>query len=121
MRDRTKIERCAGRDRDPYAPSPLSGDFAQPVDERRQGAVGRHQRDRPRARGERPVAQRTAGAGAGDEIPLAAAGESIRGIASMGMAALSLYYDTDESKEGGVAFREKRKPDFRRHVMKKKG
>jgi 2-ketocyclohexanecarboxyl-CoA hydrolase len=45
--------------------------------------------------------------------------ESIRGISSMGMAALSLYYDTDESKEGGVAFREKRKPDFRRHVMKK--
>ena len=39
--------------------------------------------------------------------------ESIRGISSMGMAALSLYYDTDESKEGGVAFREKRKPDFR--------
>jgi len=39
--------------------------------------------------------------------------ESIRGISSLGMAALSLYYDTDESKEGGVAFREKRKPDFR--------
>lgn len=41
--------------------------------------------------------------------------ENIRGISSMGMAALSLYYDTDESKEGGVAFREKRNPDFRRH------
>lgn len=41
--------------------------------------------------------------------------ESIRGISSLGMAALSLYYDTDESKEGGVAFREKREPDFRRH------
>lgn len=40
--------------------------------------------------------------------------ESIRGIASMGMQALSLYYDTDESREGGNAFREKRKPDFRR-------
>lgn len=40
--------------------------------------------------------------------------ESIRGIASMGMAALSLYYDTEESKEGGRAFREKRKPDFRK-------
>jgi 2-ketocyclohexanecarboxyl-CoA hydrolase len=39
--------------------------------------------------------------------------ESIRGISSMGMQALSLYYDTDESKEGGRAFREKRKPDFR--------
>ncbi|GAB4347791.1 MAG: 1,4-dihydroxy-2-naphthoyl-CoA synthase [Oricola sp.] len=40
--------------------------------------------------------------------------EHIRGIASMGMYALSLYYDTDESKEGGAAFREKRKPDFRK-------
>ena len=40
--------------------------------------------------------------------------EMIRGISSMGMQALSLYYDTDESKEGGAAFREKRKPDFRR-------
>jgi 2-ketocyclohexanecarboxyl-CoA hydrolase len=40
--------------------------------------------------------------------------ESIRGIASMGMAALSLYYDTEESKEGGRAYREKRKPDFRK-------
>ncbi|WEF24726.1 2-ketocyclohexanecarboxyl-CoA hydrolase [Paracoccus sp. S3-43] len=40
--------------------------------------------------------------------------ENIRGIAALGMRALSLYYDTDESKEGGVAFREKRKPDFRR-------
>jgi len=40
--------------------------------------------------------------------------ESIRGIASMGMYALSLYYDTDESKEGGEAFKEKRKPDFRK-------
>lgn len=45
--------------------------------------------------------------------------ESIRGISSMGMHALSLYYDTEESKEGGRAFREKRKPDFRRHVVRK--
>lgn len=44
--------------------------------------------------------------------------ESIRGISAMGMRALSLYYDTDESKEGGVAFKEKRKPDFRKHVRK---
>jgi len=42
--------------------------------------------------------------------------ESIRGISSMGMQALSLYYDTEESKEGGVAFREKRKPEFRKKV-----
>jgi len=45
--------------------------------------------------------------------------ESIRGISSMGMQALSLYYDTDESKEGGIAFREKRKPNFRKHFAKK--
>ena len=40
--------------------------------------------------------------------------DSIRGIGSLGMQALSLYYDTEESKEGGRAFREKRKPNFRR-------
>jgi 2-ketocyclohexanecarboxyl-CoA hydrolase len=45
--------------------------------------------------------------------------ESIRGISSMGMQALSLYYESDESKEGNVAFREKRKPNFRRHFVKK--
>lgn len=39
--------------------------------------------------------------------------ESIRGIASMGFQALALYYGTEESKEGGNAFREKRKPRFR--------
>lgn len=44
--------------------------------------------------------------------------EMIRGISAMGMQTLSLYYDTDESKEGGVAFREKRKPDFRRGFRK---
>jgi 2-ketocyclohexanecarboxyl-CoA hydrolase len=37
----------------------------------------------------------------------------------MGMQALSLYYGTDESKEGGAAFREKRKPNFRRHFDRK--
>jgi len=42
--------------------------------------------------------------------------ENIRGIASMGLQALSLYYDTDESKEGVRAFREKRPPDFRRYM-----
>jgi 2-ketocyclohexanecarboxyl-CoA hydrolase len=41
--------------------------------------------------------------------------ESIRGIGGIGMLGLSLYYGTDESKEGGVAMREKRDPDFRGH------
>jgi 2-ketocyclohexanecarboxyl-CoA hydrolase len=40
--------------------------------------------------------------------------EHIRGIGSLGMQALSLYYNTDESKEGVKAFMEKRKPDFRK-------
>jgi 2-ketocyclohexanecarboxyl-CoA hydrolase len=39
--------------------------------------------------------------------------ESIRGIGGIGMLGLSLYYGTDESKEGGEAMREKRDPDFR--------
>jgi 2-ketocyclohexanecarboxyl-CoA hydrolase len=39
--------------------------------------------------------------------------ENIRGIAQMGFQALALYYGTEESKEGGNAFREKRKPRFR--------
>lgn len=43
-----------------------------------------------------------------------AATEHIRGIGSIGMAALSLYYGTDESKEGAKAFMEKRAPDFRK-------
>lgn len=38
------------------------------------------------------------------------------GIAGMGMYALKLYYDTEESREGVRAFQEKRKPDFRRHT-----
>jgi len=39
--------------------------------------------------------------------------ENIRGIAQMGFQALALYYGTAESKEGGNAFRERRKPRFR--------
>jgi 2-ketocyclohexanecarboxyl-CoA hydrolase len=39
--------------------------------------------------------------------------ESIRGIGALGMQALALYYQTEESKEGARAFREKRKADFR--------
>jgi 2-ketocyclohexanecarboxyl-CoA hydrolase len=42
--------------------------------------------------------------------------ENIRGIGAFAMQALALYYDTDESKEGGNAFREKRKPEFRKFV-----
>ncbi|MDH4059697.1 MAG: 2-ketocyclohexanecarboxyl-CoA hydrolase [Aquincola sp.] len=38
------------------------------------------------------------------------------GIAGMGLYALKLYYDTDESREGVRAFNEKRAPQFRRHV-----
>ncbi|MGI9431632.1 MAG: enoyl-CoA hydratase-related protein [Myxococcota bacterium] len=42
--------------------------------------------------------------------------ESIRGIGSLGMVGLSLYYGTEESAEGGAALREKRDPDFRSRV-----
>jgi 2-ketocyclohexanecarboxyl-CoA hydrolase len=40
--------------------------------------------------------------------------ESIRGIGSLGFEALGLFYKTEESKEGVAAFREKRKPRFRK-------
>lgn len=39
--------------------------------------------------------------------------DSIRGIGNAGFESLALYYQTEESKEGSRAFREKRKPDFR--------
>lgn len=42
--------------------------------------------------------------------------ESIRGISNFGLAALKLYYNSAESKEGGAAQQEKREPDFRRFV-----
>jgi 2-ketocyclohexanecarboxyl-CoA hydrolase len=42
--------------------------------------------------------------------------ESIRGIGGLAMQALKLYYNTAESKEGGAAQREKRKPQFRKHL-----
>jgi naphthoate synthase len=38
------------------------------------------------------------------------------GIANLATAALELYVDTDEGREGAVAFTEKRPPDFGRHV-----
>lgn len=44
-----------------------------------------------------------------------AATESFRGLASLGMQSLALYYETEESKEGVRAFQEKRKPDFRKY------
>lgn len=37
------------------------------------------------------------------------------GIAGMGMYALKLYYDTEESHEGVNALKEKRKPEFRKY------
>ena len=42
--------------------------------------------------------------------------EMIRGMGGLAMHALKLYYETPESAEGGDAFREKRKPEFRKHV-----
>ena len=42
--------------------------------------------------------------------------EMIRGISAFAMQALKLYYNTDESREGGNAFREKRKPEFRKYA-----
>ena len=42
--------------------------------------------------------------------------EMIRGMGSLAMHALKLYYQTEESAEGGNAFREKRKPEFRKYV-----
>jgi 2-ketocyclohexanecarboxyl-CoA hydrolase len=42
--------------------------------------------------------------------------DSIRGIGGLGVYALSLYYDTEESREGVEAFLEKRKPEFRKYT-----
>ena len=46
--------------------------------------------------------------------------ENIKGIANMGFQTVAHYYATDEAKEGGNAFREKRKPDFRGVLKKSK-
>jgi 2-ketocyclohexanecarboxyl-CoA hydrolase len=42
--------------------------------------------------------------------------EMTRGIGGLAMHALKLYYESPESAEGGNAYREKRKPEFRKHV-----
>jgi 2-ketocyclohexanecarboxyl-CoA hydrolase len=42
--------------------------------------------------------------------------ENIRGIGALGMQALALYYESEESKEGGRALAEKRDPDFRKYL-----
>ncbi|MGE4220465.1 MAG: enoyl-CoA hydratase-related protein [Alphaproteobacteria bacterium] len=39
--------------------------------------------------------------------------DHIKGLSMLGFEAVKLYYDTPEAKEGGLAFREKRKPDFK--------
>ncbi len=44
--------------------------------------------------------------------------EMICGASALALQALSLYYGTEESKEGGRAFREKRKPEFRKFLRK---
>jgi 2-ketocyclohexanecarboxyl-CoA hydrolase len=42
--------------------------------------------------------------------------ESLRGIGALGFQGLALYYASEESKEGVRALREKRDPDFRKHL-----
>ncbi|NYT57744.1 2-ketocyclohexanecarboxyl-CoA hydrolase [Alcaligenaceae bacterium] len=42
--------------------------------------------------------------------------EMLRGMGGLAMHALKLYYQTEESAEGGNAFRERRKPDFRKYA-----
>ncbi|MGB5948218.1 MAG: 2-ketocyclohexanecarboxyl-CoA hydrolase [Parvibaculum sp.] len=42
--------------------------------------------------------------------------DHIKGIGAMGMQSVALYYDTDEAQEGTNAFKEKRKPEFRKYV-----
>ena len=42
--------------------------------------------------------------------------ENIRGIGALGMQGLALYYESEESKEGGRAQAEKRAPDFRKYL-----
>jgi naphthoate synthase len=46
--------------------------------------------------------------------------EAIHGITEMGFSALELYYQTEEALEGRNAFVEKRKPDFRAAMRRRK-
>ncbi|HAD09307.1 MAG TPA: 2-ketocyclohexanecarboxyl-CoA hydrolase [Porticoccaceae bacterium] len=62
------------------------------------------------------LAQRSPTAIAIAKRSFVAATENIRGIGSLGLQALKLYYDTDESREGVNALNEKRPPEFRKYV-----
>jgi 2-ketocyclohexanecarboxyl-CoA hydrolase len=42
--------------------------------------------------------------------------ENIRGISLLSLNAVKLFYETEESKEGVRAFKERRKPDFHSHA-----
>lgn len=42
--------------------------------------------------------------------------ENIRGITMLALNSVKLYYDTEESKEGMRAFKERRKPEFHRYL-----
>ncbi len=44
--------------------------------------------------------------------------DNIRGIGNMGLQALALYYQSDEAREGTLAYLEKRKPNFRAKMAK---
>lgn len=46
-----------------------------------------------------------------------AGSEFIRGINALGLQAVSLYYQTPESQEGMKSFLEKRRPNFRKHLV----
>ena len=49
------------------------------------------------------------------KVSFNAPSEELRGIGSVAMRALSLYYGTEEAVEGKNAFLEKRKPEFAKY------
>jgi 2-ketocyclohexanecarboxyl-CoA hydrolase len=63
----------------------------------------------------REIAERSPTAIAIGKRSFNADSDNIQGIGGLGMQALKLFYDSDESKEGVASFLEKRKPDFRRY------